>query len=166
MLRIFALVLGILAAAPAVASTAKPTLVVDVPHSSYLNLRAGPGTHYHVIGTMPDGAHVKFLERSGDWAKVYYDHKIGWAYGDYLDRKNAKKDKKAALRERIYIVHAPYDHYLNLRHGPGTQYHVIAQMPHKTPLVVVGPRQGSWVKVRHLGTGHTGWAHSGYMKKR
>ena len=57
-------------------------------------------------------------------------------------------------------VNAPRDGFLNLRIGPGTQYHVIDKMPHAAPVEVLY-RGHSWYKVAY---GHRiGWAHKRFL---
>ena len=59
------------------------------------------------------------------------------------------------------FVDAPSDHFLNLRSGPSTGYHVIRKMPHGSRVTVLA-RPGKWYKVRHA-SGLTGWAHSRFL---
>ena len=59
------------------------------------------------------------------------------------------------------FVDAPSDHFLNLRTGPSTAYHVIRKMPHGSRVTVLA-RPGKWYKVRHA-SGLTGWAHSRFL---
>lgn len=50
-----------------------------------LNLRCGPGTKYPIIGSMPKGSHVTWYgEYSGEWYKIEYNGKIGFANSNYL----------------------------------------------------------------------------------
>lgn len=51
-----------------------------------LNLRAGPGVSYEIVGVIPASQSVTVdgcLEAS-NWCRVSYDGKQGWASGDYL----------------------------------------------------------------------------------
>jgi len=61
------------------------------------------------------------------------------------------------------VVHAPQYGSLNLRSGPGTQYHIIKSMPHGTHVTRI-KRSGNWIKVR-LSSGHKGWASASYLVK-
>ena len=49
-----------------------------------LNLRAGPGTRYAVIDTMPAGAHVNVLGCGGGWCRVAWHGTVGYASRNYL----------------------------------------------------------------------------------
>lgn len=50
-----------------------------------LNLRAGPGTAYHVIDVMPGGAAVQAWNCDGGWCRVNYGGQTGYASRSYLD---------------------------------------------------------------------------------
>jgi uncharacterized protein YgiM (DUF1202 family) len=60
------------------------------------------------------------------------------------------------------VVHAPKHGGLNLRKGPGTEYHVIKTLPHGTKVTKI-KQHGGWTKVS-LSSGHVGWASSHYLK--
>ena len=49
-----------------------------------LNLRAGPGTNYPVVATMPAGAHVNVRNCTGSWCRVSFRGETGWASASYL----------------------------------------------------------------------------------
>ncbi|TYB81526.1 DUF1236 domain-containing protein [Maritimibacter fusiformis] len=51
-----------------------------------LNLRAGPGPQYEIIGVIKgeDTAFVEGCLETADWCRVSYDGTEGWAYGAYL----------------------------------------------------------------------------------
>jgi N-acetylmuramoyl-L-alanine amidase len=58
---------------------------VDV---SSLNVRAGPGINWSVIGGLSRGEHVQSVEQSGGWMRVRYDgEKEGWVSSRYLTRE-------------------------------------------------------------------------------
>lgn len=68
-----ALFLGIAAAA------AQPATV-----TSDLNLRAGPGTNFRVILSMPRGSRVDILDCRGTWCQVDFRGRVGWASANFL----------------------------------------------------------------------------------
>jgi uncharacterized protein YraI len=71
-----------------VESVASNPATVDA--SSGLRLRSGPGTRYRSLGTLPDGAEVRVVDRRGNWRKVEHRGRVGWAYGRYLDERPAE----------------------------------------------------------------------------
>ncbi len=52
-----------------------------------LNMRAGPGTDYDVLGKVPAGTGVTALgaNEDGSWVVVNYDGKYGWLKTEYLN---------------------------------------------------------------------------------
>ena len=62
---------GMAAAAPA---------VVESP----LNLRAGPGPQYPVVGSLPGGATVDVAVCTGSWCQVQFGDESGFASRSYL----------------------------------------------------------------------------------
>jgi hypothetical protein len=75
--RILALATGALMLSAGAASAATVTNTV--------NLRAGPGTSYSVIDTLPAGADVDVLNCTGNWCRVSWDGAVGFASASYLD---------------------------------------------------------------------------------
>ena len=71
---------GLFLASAGVAAAAPAMVTGD------LNLRAGPGTGYAVINTMPAGATVNVLGCSGSWCRVAWGGSRGFASRSYLDR--------------------------------------------------------------------------------
>ena len=69
-----------MAAAPPVATTTalRPYFLVELP---MVNLRAGPGTTYDIVGVAPAGARYAILARSGEWWQVEVDGVAPWVYG-------------------------------------------------------------------------------------
>jgi len=49
-----------------------------------LNIRAGAGTNYAVLSSIPKGTHFMIEEVSGKWHKVTYRGVSGWVSGTYL----------------------------------------------------------------------------------
>lgn len=66
------------AATPALAATATAT--------TDLNLRAGPGPDFEIVGVIAgsDQAEVEGCLDEANWCKVSYNGQEGWAYGEYL----------------------------------------------------------------------------------
>src|SRR5437764_1253840 len=56
----------------------------EVIAQSGLHLRTAPNTSAGIITTMPHGAQVQVVARSGDWDSVRFSGQTGWAYGVYL----------------------------------------------------------------------------------
>ncbi len=78
--RILAAVSAIALTTAGAASAAVGFAVTD------LNLRAGPGPQYEVVGVIDAEAEADIVGclPEANWCKVTYDGQEGWAYGEYL----------------------------------------------------------------------------------
>lgn len=86
----------------AVTATAPPAAEVSTSYMKTtvnLNMRAGVGTSYSVLATMPAGTVVPVSGSSGGWFKVTYNGKTGWASGTYL---------KAVTNYSEKVLNLPY----------------------------------------------------------
>ncbi len=143
----------IAAAAPALAETR----IVNSPGDGFLNLRTGPGSEFQVVRRMGHGSAVEVLEVKGNWARVRHEFSgaQGWAF-----RKHLVLDSRgSAVRE----VWSPGDGFLNLRSGPGTDFHVLRKMFNGERVEIL-ERKGNWVRVRHQ-SGTRGWTYEKYLKR-
>jgi len=68
-------------------SIALPALAQDARVTVDLNMRAGPGTQYPVITTIPGGRAVDIYgcESGLNWCDVNWRGNRGWVYSDYLN---------------------------------------------------------------------------------
>lgn len=80
---------------PTTRPTAKPTneptgstgefKTVTLEHSlQMLNVRAGAGTNYSLVGQVPHGAQVEVLSTSGEWSQIRYGSVQGYVMSTYL----------------------------------------------------------------------------------
>mgnify|MGYP000396216201 CR=1 FL=1 len=61
----------------------------DKIYPERLNLRAGPGTGYDIIGKIPDYLRLRVygtMSSAPGWALVQYDQQYGWVSTEYLQR--------------------------------------------------------------------------------
>lgn len=68
------------------ASSAAGALAQDAVTTADLNVRAGPGTQYEIIDSLPEGAAVDTLTCSGSWCRVRGEGVEGWVSAAYLER--------------------------------------------------------------------------------
>jgi cell wall-associated NlpC family hydrolase len=60
--------------------------------ATHLNLRAGPGTNYRVLGSVPGGTKLKILQQQSGWYKVQTPKGvIGWSSSRYVSAGAAAK---------------------------------------------------------------------------
>ena len=89
MKRILSIMLALMLLIAMVPSTAfaasSKKVYVSSTGSGTLNLRAGPGYAYDVLGYVKHNNKVKTYETSGDWIKVKLGKKTGWIKTMYVD---------------------------------------------------------------------------------
>ena len=89
MKKILAIMLALMLLIAAVPSTAfaagSKRVYVSSTGSGTLNLRAGPGYEYKVLGYVKHNNKVKTYEEDGDWIKVKLGKKVGWIKTIYVD---------------------------------------------------------------------------------
>ncbi|MGP9821650.1 SH3 domain-containing protein [Salinarimonas sp. NSM] len=103
--------LGLAAAAVLVSGAA---FAYPAEVSRDLNLRAGPGTNYQVLGTMPGGVVVDVEGCRGSWCRVDYRGRSGWASARYLGEPSVRRGPPA---------HAPaYGYRERVRPAPGITF--------------------------------------------
>lgn len=148
------LVLLVLAVAPAPAQ-AREGIVSDAADSA-LNLRTGPGTQFSVIGRMPNGSFVTFLEISGDWARVRHDsgHE-GWAWYPYLIRYVGE--------DRPVFTAGPGGR-VSLHSGPGTRHRVLRSVTNGTRMLA-GESRGDWTFLQDMSGRPRGWASNAHLSQ-
>ena len=143
--------------------------VVNIQQNDTLFLRAGPDKNAAAIGELPWNAEgVKVESCTGNnWCKVTYGCVEGYSFGRYL-----RNDKTAHLPGSYFGLFAvadhPVDERLNVRSGPGTQYGIVAELPHNARDVVVSDCQVEegfqyrWCTVKWQNI--SGWAYGRYLK--
>lgn len=100
--------------------------------ASTLNLRAGAGTDYAVIGKLKRGTGVTILDKVGNWRRVKtFKGQIGWVSANYLTKQATAKVTASAL---------------NVRKGPGTNTTILGSFKKGTK-VTVQYTSGNWAYV-------------------
>ena len=124
---------------------------VSTSASTQLRIRAGHGTNYAILSTIPYGAEVTVLKASGqgdsDWAHVIYDGVIGYASMQYLEKIG---DPGTVTTDVLYI-----------RAGAGTTYTVLGYLQRGTRVDILETKQVGtmlWGRTCH------GWISMSYVK--
>src|SRR5690606_19453879 len=90
---------------------------VVVSNADALNLRAGPGLDYAVVGQVDRGDTLVFLEQRGDWLKARRaDGQEVWLAAWYA----TVQERKATVQVRADV--------LNVRLGPGLSHAIVGQL--------------------------------------
>jgi len=123
---LLALALAALAAAPPLAAQEAAGGVRYVTDRLSITLRAGPGTQYRILRTLPSGTRLAVLESDPEsgWSRVRLESGLeGWVLTRYLMREPAARERlaraeaqaakarerAAALAERIQALEAERD---------------------------------------------------------
>ena len=56
-----------------------------------VNVRAGAGTKFDVLGTLPNGSTVKVLDRQGNWAKIDFNGSEGFISSKFIQTANEEQ---------------------------------------------------------------------------
>lgn len=94
-----------------VALTAGPALAATTATATTdLNLRAGPGPQYEIIGVIAGdaSADVEGCIEESNWCKVMYDGQEGWAYGEYLTA-SVEETMTPVVSEEVVVETITYD---------------------------------------------------------
>lgn len=88
--------------------------------SGNVNMRAGPGTNYHRIATIPRGAPIVIHACIGGnrWCDVSYAGVRGWSSGRYLQSGHAhvRPHPRVVPRVAPRVVHPPVVYHTRPRH--------------------------------------------------
>ncbi|MFH5837209.1 SH3 domain-containing protein [Proteiniclasticum sp. C24MP] len=144
-----------------------------------LYMRTGPATSYSAIMVMPRGASVTLVQ-DGEWKKVTYNGKTGWASGKYLKLIKAAPAAEPATPPAVVTPEPPAEtveppaetvpapaviqkkttHALHMRAGAGTSYTSILVLPQGAVVEVIGT-EGKWNNIIY--NGKTGWSSGDYL---
>ncbi|MDN2580906.1 SH3 domain-containing protein [Aquibium sp. ELW1220] len=108
-------------------SIAVPALAQDASVTADLNMRAGPGSQYPVITTIPDGRSVDIYgcESGLNWCDVSWRGNRGWVYSDYLNYTYDRRTRPVAewgARLDLPIVSFSFGDYAD-RHYRGMPWY-------------------------------------------
>ncbi len=150
------LLFGLGTADPEQAWAAAKTAVVT---GSGINVRAGPGLSYRIVGAVDKGDRYTVLQQKNGWSKLQLTKKsTGWIKGTYLNLLNSGSPGQSSAQpapaktgKTVTVNNA----YLNVRSGPGLRYAKVARVNKGAKLAVLKESDG-WYKVA-LGDGRTGW---------
>lgn len=71
---------------------------------SALHFRTGPGTDYEIIGYLHSGDQVEIIEQSGDWYKVTFNGKTGYAHGKYLTVEEVVSESDTLSTDALLLL--------------------------------------------------------------
>ena len=74
-----------------------------VPGITSLHFRSGPGMDQKIIGYLHSGDTVEIVEKCGDWYKVNFNGKTGYAHGKYLNVTDSAKDSSMFSEDALKL---------------------------------------------------------------
>lgn len=118
---------------------------------STLNLRAGPGTEYDILASIPANTALILTLTGIDngWYKTSYNGVEGYIHSDYVTL-NGGSDASAAQANLGTGILNTGGSSLNLRAGPGSDYEKLASIPAHAVLTLTGSENG-WYKTSYEG---------------
>lgn len=111
-----------------------------------LNVRAGAGTSFNILGVLPRGTKTEGSYVGDGWFRIQYDGRTGFVHTDYLHwtTNEAEAPAPSIGQETRYTTA-----YLNVRKGPGTSYDILGVLnPNKE---LSGVYEGHWFKIQYAG---------------
>jgi uncharacterized protein YgiM (DUF1202 family) len=72
--------------------------------TSNLKVRTGAGAEYSVLFTLQEGDEVEVLSKDGDWYKIYYLGKTGYAHTKYLKENRTISPKENSASGMLIIL--------------------------------------------------------------
>lgn len=157
-------------AAPAEPTPAAAEVVIrgQVTVHGDMNVRAGPGTEYPVVGgaTLGQEFAVTGKNADGDWWQIDLEGLPGWIFAPYVtavDTENVPvvAAGEAEMMEKRAFVTVNGD--MNVRNGPGTNYAVIGPATYGQEYDITGQSEdGEWWRIEY--NGQTGWIFAPFVE--
>lgn len=114
-----------------------------------LNVRAGAGTSFNVLGRINPGTTYAVLGQEGDWIVIDYNGQRGYVSASFV-RVYGGTPSAGGGGITIEGPSAVSSVTVNVRSGAGTQYRVLGQIRADVPYDVVGDEAG-WVIINYNG---------------
>jgi SpoIID/LytB domain protein len=137
-------------------TTATRVGTVKVSSSTVLNVRAGAGTTYQIVGTLKNGASVTITGESGDWYQINYGSGKGWVSKPFISLTASDDSGGTAAggdtaQTKAGTVQVASTSVLNVRAGAGTTYKVLGTLKNGTAVTITG-ESGDWYKITYNGS--------------
>lgn len=155
------LLLGAIPAIPAYADSAAAYVT-----TGNVNMRAGAGTSYNIVVTVPVKTAVTVTDMSNsNWYKASYKNKEGKQYKGYISSKYLKKEKEAKKDAAAGTYTATGNVYM--RKKADKQSDAVIVIPEKASVKVTDTSNSKWYKAtyKQKGEKYTGYVSSKYLKK-
>lgn len=133
----------------------------------YVNVRAGGGTNYAIVLTIPTGGVAQVLSGSSNgWIQVAYNGKTGWTLATHYTLSAAAEPTPTPEPSPTPTPEptpppvatgqtATAKGYVNVRTGGGTNYAVVMTIPTGGVAQILASPVNGWIQVNY--NGKTGW---------
>ena len=138
--------------------------VVNV--SSHLNIRAGAGTGYSIVGSLSNGATVNILGKSGSWYHISHNGITGYVSAEYLQEISSGSSSSGSTSTSSTVSSGKGQVYnvtsnLRVRSKPSTNSTVLGYLLNGEVVDIIGSSNG-WVHINYQGS--TGYVSAEYIK--
>ena len=134
---------------------------VVTTQSTNLVMRAGHGSSYSMITTIPKGAIVYVSKADGTWAHVEYNGNSGYCSMQYLTKNDSNICNCSESYSGNYIVTTESTD-LNMRSDHSSSSSIVTKIP-KGETVYVSKADGTWAHVEY--NGNLGYCSMQYLTK-
>lgn len=131
-------------------------------NASTLNVRAGAGTKYGVVGQLNRGQVVTVTGKSGNWSQIALSNGYGYVYTKYLSSygtvPSAPSSNVYASGNYLYVTTG-----VNIRSGAGTNFAIVGYVP-KGTIVRRLSTSGDYTQIQvSNGSRYSAYVHSAYL---
>ena len=134
---------------------------VVTTQSTNLVMRAGHGSSYSMITTIPKGAIVYVSKADGTWAHVEYNGNSGYCSMQYLTKNGLSTCNCSESYSGNYVVTTESTD-LNMRSDHSSSSSIVTKIP-KGETVYVSKADGTWAHVEY--NGNLGYCSMQYLTK-
>ncbi len=131
-----------------------------------MNVRAGPGTNYAIVGPATYGQEYAVTGKSedGEWWRIDYDDQSGWIFAPFVEAANTEgvavvdSGEIAAQENAVVTVNGD----MNVRAGPGTEYDNVGAATIGQEFPITGKNAaGDWWEINY--NGQTAWIYAPFV---
>lgn len=128
-----------------------------------LNVRAGAGTKYKLLGSLKKGTKINVSSQTKNgWLKFTYKGKTAYVSNKYV-KKVATTQAKTTASVKTTYKYVVTTEGLNVRSGSGTKYKKIGSLKKGVEISVKSQVSNGWYKINF--NGKTGYVSNKYVKK-
>jgi uncharacterized protein YgiM (DUF1202 family) len=123
----------------------RPNQITGTISAANLNIRVKPNTKFSAVTRLKYGDTVEIVRQDGDWYEI-------------ITPKNS-----AVWVSASFIKAGRTTRKVNLRPGPGINYHAYGTIPANQPVTILSNLSSEWTKIAPT-PGLTAWAFAKYVK--